>query len=980
MADKDVFINNFEEALQCIGNKEDKAAKEVIESVAHYSERAMEGEKFINYFFADHGWKHSTRLSEHALFMIKQLKKDSVKQFEAEKWNDMLVLLWTAIALHDIGMNDIKKDLENKDIIDIITKQNGRDDHVKKSGEWISKIIELMEEMVGVDENIRDFINAWEKYWSAGKSIDTIAALRIVKDITLMHGEKDNFLVKDKIGTLDRDVFGDIDENDIYKKIISYDEAILCLIDLLDICSERMYIFDNEGLNEISKRLDKEKIYTTFEHWVSHNITTIKFDGYDKDGYVRLDMCKYSMENKMYLNNPLNNVYPELGAVKACIEWGNNKNLINILEKDFGYKGVKVNLITSNATKWRNIRKRAKELELYKNEQIMKINSQLGGVKNWFVNDLVSRWAKKWSVKNLECFQEISPVLEIVQEGAALHLLYEKVSGKSSEESVAFSVRLLCENGMIYDKMDYILIAINALFELCKNRINIKKIQFISKGNSKFASLLNGTDEDKETAYIIIVENYYEDNWDKIIDTIKRKADGSFVIFACTTDAFKNNKCQEIKYRAEENYLVKIKKLLDKYVLNCWLEGKNPNQKEIERVNKLIANNSEGIGKYLKELKFIYNGIQAIEERIVEDLKNDQYDSLFILNLFEMMSKPNENSEKESREIEREELVYFYNNFCKQNRSKIYNMREFEHAIDTLLNLCEESDGKIMLLEKYEDSSYKSLISNLNKETENYIKKDLFQMLIFFWLYNYRKVNFKSICYREYLTYLSPNELCGYILNSNILLDERINIAFETGEIIADRLKLDTNDKMFKQFVDRYIMRLLEGKGNLIENEDIICFQSIYRIMRGILKPDMQSNIDFIINIIKNSASYVGYLGVIEGICSANLIGNRELNENLNKMLEQMLEQIFKEPESNIQYMAYDILYMYDKSDLRKKYMNNSWENICASLHGKEDLKEENEGKRHLDWKEMRRKFMYILEETSSAIRKRNMFDIKVEE
>ena len=92
-------------------------------------------------------------------------------------------------------------------------------------------------------------------------------------------------------------------------------------------------------------------------------------------------------------------------------------NLINILEKDFGYKGVKVNLITSNATKWRNIRKRAKELELYKNEQIMKINSQLGGVKNWFVNDLVSRWAKKWSVKNLECFQEISPVLEIVQEG-----------------------------------------------------------------------------------------------------------------------------------------------------------------------------------------------------------------------------------------------------------------------------------------------------------------------------------------------------------------------------------------------------------------------------------------------------------------------------------------------------------------------------------------------------------------------------------
>lgn len=977
MSEMNKFVENFEEAFEKSGQSIDEKAKEVIEAVAEYGKRAMAGEAVVNYFFADHGWEHSCRLSKYATFIIKRLKEDCVKKFDKVTWNNMLVLLWTSIALHDIGMNDISK--EKKEIGEIIKEQAGRIEHVKKSGEWISRLIEYIEGKceMDVENDVNDFVKKWEIYWHDDQRIDTITALRIVKDIVLMHGENENWLMPVKIGALERNIiFSDIDESDrdIYTRMIRYDEAILCLSDLLDICPERMFIFSNRDLNKYYDELDETKKQITFEHWVSHNITTVDNKDYDKEGYFKLNMHLYSMDTDMYLKNTLYNTYPHLGAVEMCLKWGNKKQLLDIL-KDFGYKGIKQCFCKQKVNTWKKINDMAKKLNLFKKMQISNINSELGGTSNIFVNELVCRWIEKnWYVeKDISFYHEFRSIFHLFQKGACLHLLYDKNSSQVLSGPVGYYVSLQGEEETGRDVNDILLIAIGTFFEICNQRNDIEKIEIISKGSDKFSSLYKGIGAGKRTAYIIIIKNYFEDNLNKIVETIKNKNDSSFVIFVSMEHSLNhiiNKDCQEIEYRVNNDKFGKIKPLLNEYALSHWANKDEANDREKEQVEELLAVKQTGVGKYLKHLKVIYNGIQAIGETIITELENNQYSSLFILNLFEMMS---ENS-NEGKAVKREELSYFYEEFYAQNRSKILKIKDFESAIHILLELCEENGGKIKLSEKYSDS-FDNLIINSSKEVSHSTKRNLFQMMIFFWLYNYRKVNFKSLCYREYLTYLSPEQLCIYILNTNIALTERINISFETSEIIADELKRNYSDETLRKFTEQYLFELLKDRDTLLENEDIICFQSIYRIFRGILEPDMEESVKFVINVIKNVDSDVGYLGFIEGVCSANLVESKEFNNFLNESLEELLKEIFRRSEQSIQYMVYDILYNYGKDELRNKYFKSNWENICASLHGKAELKRENVGEVYSDWGKVRMKFMYILKETSASVRKRNMFN-----
>lgn len=982
------FIENFKKAVKKGGHDEDIKANEVIEAVAEYAASSMAGERFINYFFADHGWKHSERLSTHAAFMIGQLKEECSSEFDSLKWNNMLVLLWTAIALHDIGMNDISREIEEAEeyrgIGEIVIGQTGRNDHVKKSGEWIAKIIGYIE---SEDENKRDgtesekqFLLKWENYWNDEQNIDKITALRIVKDIVLMHGENDNWLKPDKIGALERDIISyDIDKDDreIYTKIIRYNEAILCLCDLLDICPDRMVIFSNKALNSsYYSQMDEEKKQKTFEHWVSHKITSVSLDDYKKDGYFLLNMCLYAMDSKMYLNNMLEKLYPYLGAVEACIKWGNDERLIKLLE-EFGYRGVKIHLCKQNINLWKEINKLAKELKLFGDESILKINESIGGTRNVFVNELICQWIEKnWLVdKPINFYHEFSSLYYLFQKGASLHLLYDKISGiDSSQSTVGYYVCPQSGSEIKYDINDMLLMAINAALEISNQRRDIEKFQITSKGSNTYSALYKGEDGNKNKAYIIICRNNYEDDLNKIIKTIEKRKDHSFVIFVLEQyEPMDNINCQEITYQLNKGSYEKIKPALNECAERHW-KKESASKEETAQVKAISEGKDLGVGEYLNQLKMIYNGIQAIEEKIVSDLKQDQYSGLFIINLFEMIS---ENS-NEGKVVKKEDLRYFYEAFLSQNGRSTFHIVDFDAAIPTLLEgLCEENDEEIRLTEKY-NGTFNNLIINSSKEVDVCIKRSLFQMMIFFWLYNYRKVNFKSLCYREYLTYLSPEQLCDYILNPNISLRERINISFETSEIIAEELKLRYSDEILKKFIEQFLSDLLKDKNSLSEYEDMICFQSIYRIFRGIIEPNMIDRVKYIINILQNVNTNVGYLGFIESVCSSNLSGNTDFENLLNNYLRQFLEEIFTKSDKNIQYMAYDILYNYG-NDLKKNYFSAEWDNICAYLHGKTKMSEENKGETYFQWEKMRENFMYILKETAPSIRKRNMYENKAE-
>lgn len=1006
------FVENFKKAINVFEDcREDETVKEktkeelkaelkaeleaekVITAVKSYAENKMRAENVINLFFADHGWKHSERLSKYALFMMEHLKKECREELQKKEWDNMMVLLWTSLALHDIGMNDITKN--DEELTELIVKQAGRIDHVGKSGEWISRIIDHIDEKKEMRDktSIEPFVEAWNGYWSGEHQLDPTTALRIVKDIVLMHGESENWLAPEKMGSLDRDVFEDIDENlgHTYKKVIKYSEAVLCLSDLLDICPERMNIFANEDLNKYFEQMDESKKRLTFEHWASHKIAHVSMERYEEDGLLILEMCRYSMDSKMYLNNVLYSRYSSLGTIKDCLRWGNDERLKKILV-DFGYNGIGLRLSNQSIRTWKEIHEKAIEFHIFKRKQILDINSKLNGISNVFINEIMHDWIdRSWQVEE-KIFNEYDfrNIFYLMKEGAALHLLFNKGKEDINKKSKGFYIKLLGDGKVAYDINDFILSAMNAVFEISNSPESIRKIAVITKGSATYSTLLYGGNSDSETAYIVIVENSYEDDFNKIIRTLSQKKDHSFVIFVPVSSKGVpdiGKICQKIEYSLDENRYESIMASLNEYAIKHWAGKEKANSKEKTQVKELCKEKQIGIGEFLRQLKFIYNGIQATEEKIAAELERDKYSSFFILNLFEMMSEEKcEKSEEEeedknpkNREIERDKLEYFYCEFRSQNRSEIYKMEDFDTAIKTLLSLCEETDGKIILLQDKVDS-FKKLIIHSSREMPCEINRDLFQMMIFFWLYNCRKVNFKSLCYRAYLTYLSPEQLCNYIFNKNIVLEERINISFETSEIIVGELKnSDDNDKI-KIFMERYISSLLDSRNALTNDEDMISFQAIYRIFRGILAPDMEDVIDYTLDIIMKKKSLVGYLGYIEAICSAKIPKKEKINKKLNAHLENMLEEIFRSSASNIQYMAYDVLYNYKKKELQKKYFNSSWENICASLHNNAELEEGYDENVYKKWDRMRQKFINILDKTSPSIRKRNKIENVEEE
>ncbi|MBI4855328.1 MAG: hypothetical protein HY818_01075 [Acetobacterium woodii] len=950
-----------------IQNEEQSIA--LIQRVSEYAMSKLAQTGTINCFFADHGWPHSCRLAVIAGKLLSNIDENEKKKYCQRAWNEIILLIWTAIALHDIGMTKVDADYERKDLECLIKEQSGRVNHVEKSGEWIDKLIEDIDQG---DEETKKFTSEWNNYWQ--NDIDETSALRMVKDIVLMHGEDKNWLVTEKIGALDRNILDDLEESiaEKYKTLLCYAEGILCLSDLLDICPERMLILSNESLKYLFDGMEDEKKMLTYEHWVSHNIAKIDYSDLKDERYLNINVINYNLNKTLYLKNILLNKYSQFGALKDCLNWGNNEYLLKALEP-FGYKGIRIKLARADRKKWNLIEEKGKSYSIYSNDFVGTINKKLLEKDNIFiVNSVLAQWVKQRCMidKSMPDYKEVSSVYHLLQEGACIYLMYKRTDDNIPiNGSKAFYVSL--ESGNSYDKSDVLLAALNSVYEISNNNTkSIYEVSITYKGSKIFSDLITGKDSDnKVMIYIIIIESCWEDDLDKIIETVNKKNNGSIVIFANQTsgfDTFKNENLVELIYNLDYKIFNKLKSDLNAYAVERWKGGYNLRDKDEKRIEELHVDETLGIGAYLMQLKTICNGIEVIIDEINADLENDLYSSLFIVNLFEMLSD-------NKRKLKKEELRNFYNEFCLQNKNIFLKFTEFEDAFVTLMKLCDINDDKIFLLEEYQDSFDKLIIESSNemkniKEDDN-IKRKLFQMMIFFWLYNYHKVNFKSICFKEYLPMLSSEQLCGFILNENIQVNERINIAFESSEIIVGQLKSNKENSSFIRFMKSYMSDLTKDKNVLKSNEDFICFQAVYRIFRGILDPEMKDVTTLAINIA--SATFVGTIGFLEGVCSSNLKG--DYFGELLKKLSPLLDNIFQNADNTIKYMAYDILYKYKIKELSLKYYQREWEIICEVLHNDSSLKiyEVNETI-YNEWKKVRAVFVMILGNTSPQIRKRN--------
>ena len=964
------FEETFEDVCEFFGMGANEKAKNVISAVTEYAMGIFQSSQFINVFFADHGWTHSVRMSGIAAIMMKQLKKEYVEPIKAYQ-GDMLVLLWVSIALHDIGMTKID---EETNLNDFIKSRPTRNEHVIKSGNLIEEMIKFLssKESEIQDEGGKTFLSKWDSYWET-RPIKSIVALRLVKDAVLMHGQDEDWLCDNKIGSIEKHIFRisilDEAERTAYKSILKYIEAVLCLADLLDIGKGRMQVFANPALNKNYGNLDDEEKKITFHHWVSHKITDVNYEDYQNTGVIQLKMHMYQMDSNMYLNAPLMERYQHLGAVKSCLEWGNKEALCNIL-KDFGYEKIEYSLCDANTGGWRDIDEKYKQFNLCTDDKLLEINSIIGGTSNAFVNELVHQWiASTWEFDiDYISFHEQNSVVQLLNKGMSLHLLYDKVKKENIEKYAGYYVGLIDKSVRKYQREDLLLVGLNVFYEAACDRGCIAKVKIVEKGSDSFSKLYNGNIENG-TAYIVIIKNQYEDNLSCIIENIENKEYNSFVIFVTMENNLGDvpgGNCQKIIYDLDENECNEFREKFIDYLISTWKDAPSLNEREKQTIEEYKANKEIGIGELLKQIKVIHNGIAVIQEEIYEELEGGVYESFFIVNLFEMMSTIH----KESREVCKEELHDVYNDFCKQTAGERFRISNWDRALKVLLKLCDEEDKIIRLKSKYNDT-FQQLIVETNNPSKHKDEKELFQMVSFFWLYNYSKVNYKSICYRRYLTYLSPKRLCEYILKSNRkLLIEKINIAFETSEIIADELK--NNNPAIDCFAKKFFEELLRNRHVLKGWADYIAFQCTYRLFRGILGPGMNDKMTEFVDLIRKNESDVGYLGVIESICSASEDIDYSFKEYTNGILQELLAHIFKDSEQSIQYMAYDILYKYTKMEPGEKYYKETWQEICDALHSEEGSYSNLSDNDFKAWLKMREKFLFVITKTSSNIRKRN--------
>lgn len=969
----DEFTLNYQKTLSqiCPGTSSQNGGIYLIEKVVEYVKPQLSSSNVLNYLFADHGWNHSLRLSS----IVPRITSKIIEtEYSFKSWEDTLVLLWTAIAFHDIGMVEFN----DEEIKEHMIKQLGRVDHVNKSGDWIDKIIDVLNnKQKTVDSNTDNFCLHWSNYWDdQNKDIDEISAMRLVKDIVLMHGESQYWLVDNKIAALDRNIFNlDFDEttSKIYKPLISLAEAILCLSDLLDICPERMFIFENEGLNNFFYQMDPNSKKVTYEHWASHNLATVNYSEFFEKGVIFIDVLRNSQTKDLCLNTALYNRYCQLGAIKPCLEWGNKREIKKILSP-FGYSGIQLRFAKQNLRKWKRIDEIASKFEFNPENIISKINKELI-TYNTFVEETLIKWIdKKFDIdKESLTYNEVKSTYNLFKKGACIHLLYDQPNSKTISQSFNYFYITLDNENYTYNKSDALLAAINLAFILSDRNEKIDTNIFISyKGSKSFSELLYGQNPRKlVTIFILIIDNVLEDDLSKIVKTLKRNDPKSYIIFANATNATKieDDQIENIKYSLSSEKFNNIKSNLGNYASQHWGNNKSLNETDRSQIDQIKENEKVGLGEYLKELKCVYNGIEVIKEEIYQNLSKNNFSHLLIIDLFEMLSGS-------ERKVEKEKLCKLYEAFCQNYKLNSVYFQELTQVHAILEKLCIEDNGILLLKDDYKESFDKLIIDSSNKikddVNQHLIKKELFQRMIFFWLYNYHEVNFKSICYREYLTLLSAENLCDFILNNNIVIEERINVAFETVEIFVSQMKLKNETKSVLGFLKIYFPYLLR-KSEILStevlstNEDIIKFQSVYRLFRGILDPNLIVHVNDMYKLI--SSSDIGILGFLEGICSSNLSQSNAM-ECIN-LIKENLNYMFINSDDTIKYMLCDIIFYYEKSDLFPDINFSEWQNICFRLRNSnlEDMKNDP----YLDkFYKVRRLFLNVLNMTSPLIRKRN--------
>lgn len=961
--DKKEFIDIFKKVCALFKFEDENKAVLALSDLYDKCEPHLKTSVVITPLYATHDEKHVCGLAKVFLQIAEKMYTGKSKIFDL----DCTVMLFSSFLLHDIGMSILTPEFKDDIKEELWQRQINRKGHDKRSLDFINKMIK--------DELLH--LHNWAIYWSReGK--DQWAQpngefiLFVIARICQSHGDSYEDWLEPKALKVYYYEGEERNFEHIYSKVwntklrdmVTVCSGLLSLCDLCDIGPSRFQSIPGPLLYQALPK-DKFSRSITFNHWLAHQVSKIKF-GETIVVQVNRSMVETHVKALLIEN---------WGPVADLLSWGNDNKIRKAIGigNEFTLKEITVDYVSVDRIIWDDIADQYKKwFAEFKISAPVKFNDNNDEIEgNYILPNLFNliKFKCEFVAPKSKKIQTESndPLDEALRELFFLEILKIIRSGFSIEHSYDFDNTLDLNANFFALRINHaasdfpIPEEFLAALQLISNLISSKRPLFPSfnninveiayKGSALYSSLRQSDIEHKDLqkSFIIVIgdNDIPNDEIEEISTTIIKQ--NLIGIFLCSSNSvFK----EVIEIKPNKN---KLKLLSENFVQIA----KALTPSSIENPTKNYLTPIHLVHDILMEI----NGFEAWRKwynaQLVTnvDKKREAQSAMFILIIVDLCLK-NENG-----------IPYDYLKKQYLQIAEIYQndtlVKDFDSLFDIALNHISaigHADRNVFIKDK-------NVATNIFKEI---FKEDFFIIL--------------SSCFL-FRTIISGNALNLHsdIFNISLSIESAIDQFHHVWEkylILFKNKKLNIKDRkalafgLIKQITDKenIVEKLFEWFGENIETslttyEGMMAFQMAYfHAEKCIISGGF--------NKLKLSNYPLQNLGILEAICSR--YNSPEVSSSKrNKLIKDITDKLFeKRSNAEVKIMAFDILTRYankhSSSKLKDTIAANftskdfqEWSKIASYFQLNEKPEKVSKGSLSRKWAEIRRHFQVIVDDNA---------------
>jgi hypothetical protein len=931
-------------------------------------------------FFAGHDLSHPVRL---ASVVEDLLTKNSPKPDSPLRNIDCLVLLFSSLLLHDVGMALMDPELVDEDWTEIWHGHLVRPKHDEKS------LLFIEEKLVPASVNM----HGWSKFWDERPDAPTPAgrwALFLVARVCQSHGDPvEDWLTpesfekyiargsgfKDDLEDGFRAIWGS-EAWDAQKRAALAAGAMLSFVDLCDIAHDR---FPSPGDEYILNRIVPEQPrarQTALLHWIGHRVGRVSFALES----VRYEVGSPLPRSKLRLRLPF-----EWGPGADLLRWGNEPRLLESLQR---FAGVTISSVAGYPSSideetWKEIEK-ASEKDIFREcWPFHEINRRIHeGDKALDFAIVAPRWWESAVGKEFQAgtFFPISFLIDLRTRGLLIEDLFKPKEIQALKQATPAAVVFVDPDRSAFHFWyvgDSFAAAIRLARGWMTHNKNIQSLRLAIKGNAVHRDLRDGN-IDKYSNSVILCAIARRNpgvlgEYSRISDhIIKKGAAGNVrIIFfggdRQAVDELEQGGVIPVEFRISESRL----KALTDYIAETGVEERATSSSSRSSRNSRVP--TEVLFKFNLQEKGSVVFVDTILSIIEDGLHGDARQALGVvlfLTLYELLDVMRTGLSIEVLEREYEEVRK-----AVEGGVAIPVLSEaYELVMDTKLLIFSQD---VVLAGEPRDAVGVALV----QISSSSISAFLLQLAVFYRLQAAGiSYNVNSHLFISSLPVVLTTAAINCIFDEEVSLDFRIRIGLGLAERVASR-----PDALMSE-VHSLVKEVAQKTGDLETYGDFIGFQMVYRLARGlwikdllaIEREELLSLDDPIVN-----------LGILEALASENTTNPEMVRSSDQEFLDAVLD-FFKdmiegaaEAVPVAAYMAYDIICHYRQSSplLRTIHpfyevcIDLGWEAVGPHFH-EEDRALEGPDDLARIWKDMRSRFIEILDGTPASMRREEVADL----